>query len=103
LHELIAGAAGQQLRLALEKRFPHGMLLDGVLVPALIDGPIRALGASSFACCGSVLRDFECLCKIREDKFSRNRAPSLVVMPVRQSAELLLNCYRIELLHGRDE
>ena len=58
LHELVASAAGQQLRLALEQCLPHGMLLGGVFVPVLVDGPIRPFRASGFAGGRSVFRDF---------------------------------------------
>jgi hypothetical protein len=49
LHELVAGAPGQQLRLPLEQGFPHAVLLGRVLLPALVDGPARPLGRAVLA------------------------------------------------------
>ena len=42
LQEGVAGAAGQHLRLPLVERHPGGVLLGGVGVPPLRDGPVRS-------------------------------------------------------------
>ncbi|MCY1543124.1 hypothetical protein D9M68_789190 [compost metagenome] len=47
LHELVAGAPRQQLRLALIQRLPGGVVGGGVVLPALRDGPVGVLGAAS--------------------------------------------------------
>jgi hypothetical protein len=56
--EFIAGAAGQELRLALEERLPDAVLCGGVVVPALVDRPVGALGSPGIAGGQAVLGGF---------------------------------------------
>ena len=55
LDELVAGAARQQLALTFEQGLPDPVLLGGIVFPPLIDGPVHAVGLSSFTGCGAVL------------------------------------------------
>src|SRR5260221_4249592 len=57
LHELLAGAALEQLCLTLEQRLPDGMLVGSIFLPALIDGPVGPLVPPDLAGRGSVFRD----------------------------------------------
>src|SRR5260370_14551573 len=57
LQELLAGTAGEQLRLTLEQRLPDGMLVGSIFLPALIDGPVGPLGPPGLAGLGSVFCD----------------------------------------------
>src|SRR5215468_11255237 len=49
LHELLAGAAREQLRLTLEQRLPDGMFVGRIVLPALVDCPVGPLGPPGLA------------------------------------------------------
>ena len=80
LQEGVAGAAGQQGGLTLIERVPHPMLIGGVGVPVLVDGPVRACARG---------RELRCRAHTRKDRSTGKKVSFEIIPKIGTSRENL--------------